>query len=99
MPRSPGNPSVELLLVIATAAAIIVLPIEQGVAIGITLSLLHGIFSTTRARVTVYERVPGTSIWWPSNPHICPAKPSPMSWSPASRRHCRFSTPIISGAT
>jgi SulP family sulfate permease len=60
----------ELLLVIATAAAIIVLPIEQGVAIGITLSLLHGIFSTTRARVTVYERVPGTSIWWPSNPHI-----------------------------
>jgi sulfate permease, SulP family len=60
----------ELLLVIATAAAIIVLPIEQGVAIGITLSLLHGIFSTTRARVTVYERVPGTSIWWPGNPHI-----------------------------
>jgi MFS superfamily sulfate permease-like transporter len=60
----------ELLLVIATAAAIIVLPIEQGVAIGITLSLLHGIWSTTRARVTVFERVPGTSIWWPSNPHI-----------------------------
>lgn len=60
----------ELLLVAATAAAIIVLPIEQGVAIGITLSLLHGIWSTTRARVTVFERVPGTTIWWPSNPHI-----------------------------
>jgi sulfate permease, SulP family len=60
----------ELLLVIATAAAIIVLPIEQGVAIGITLSLLHGIWSNTRARVTVFERVAGTSIWWPSNPHI-----------------------------
>jgi sulfate permease, SulP family len=60
----------ELLLVIATAAAIIVLPIEQGVAIGITLSLLHGIWSNTRARVTVFERVPGTSIWWPSNRHI-----------------------------
>jgi sulfate permease, SulP family len=60
----------ELLLVAATAAAIIVLPIEQGVAIGITLSLLHGIWSNTRARVTVFERVPGTTIWWPSNPHI-----------------------------
>jgi MFS superfamily sulfate permease-like transporter len=60
----------ELLLVMATAAAIIVLPIEQGVAIGITLSLLHGIWSTTRARVTVFERVPGTSIWWPSSPHL-----------------------------
>jgi MFS superfamily sulfate permease-like transporter len=60
----------ELLLVVATAVAIIVLPIEQGVAIGITLSLLHGIWSTTRARVTLYERVPGTSIWWPSHPQI-----------------------------
>jgi MFS superfamily sulfate permease-like transporter len=60
----------ELLLVVATAAAIIVLPIEQGVAIGITLSLLHGIWSNTRARVTLYERVPGTSIWWPSHPQV-----------------------------
>ncbi|SDT60703.1 SulP family inorganic anion transporter [Bradyrhizobium canariense] len=60
----------ELFLVVATAAAIIVLPIEQGVAIGITLSLLHGIWSNTRARVTPYERVPGTSIWWPSHPKI-----------------------------
>jgi sulfate permease, SulP family len=60
----------ELFLVAATAAAIIILPIEQGVGLGITLSLLHGIWSTTRARVTIYQRVPGTSIWWPSSPHI-----------------------------
>src|SRR6266436_1679570 len=60
----------EFLLVVATAAAIIVLPIEQGVAIGIILSLLHGIWSTTRARLVVFERVPGTTIWWPANPNI-----------------------------
>jgi len=60
----------EFLLVAATAAAIIVLPIEQGVAIGIILSLLHGIWSTMRARLVVFDRVPGTTIWWPSNPHI-----------------------------
>jgi SulP family sulfate permease len=60
----------EFLLVISTAAAIIVLPIEQGVGLGIALSLLHGIWSTTRARVQVFERVPGTSIWWPSSPNI-----------------------------
>jgi sulfate permease, SulP family len=60
----------EFLLVVATAAAIIILPIEQGVGLGIALSLLHGIWSTTRARLTAYERVPGTSIWWPSSPHI-----------------------------
>src|ERR1700730_15260887 len=58
------------LLVVSTTAAIIILPIEPGVGFGIALSLLHGIWSTTRARVTLCERVPDTSIWWPSNPHI-----------------------------
>jgi MFS superfamily sulfate permease-like transporter len=60
----------EFLLILLTAAAIIVLPIEQGVGIGIALSLLHGIWSTTRARVLVFERVPGTSIWWPSSSNL-----------------------------
>jgi len=60
----------EFCLIIATAAAIIALPIEEGVAIGIVLSLLHGIWSTTRARLVVFERVPGTTIWWPAHPHI-----------------------------
>ena len=46
------------------------LPIEQGVAVGIALSLLHGIWSTTRARLVVFERVPGTTVWWPANPHM-----------------------------
>jgi SulP family sulfate permease len=60
----------EFLLIMLTAAAIIVLPIEQGVGLGIALSLLHGIWSTTRARVMVFERVPGTSIWWPSSSNL-----------------------------
>ena len=60
----------EFLLIAVTAAAIIVLPIEQGVGLGIALSLLHGIWSTTRARLLVFERVPGTSIWWPSSPNL-----------------------------
>ena len=60
----------EFLLIALTAAAIIVLPIEQGVGLGIALSLLHGIWSTTRARLVVFERVPGTSIWWPSSPNL-----------------------------
>jgi MFS superfamily sulfate permease-like transporter len=60
----------EFLLILVTAAAIIVLPIEQGVGLGIALSLLHGIWSTTRARVQPYERVPGTSIWWPTSRNL-----------------------------
>ena len=60
----------EFLLIVATAAAIIVLPIEQGVAVGIALSLLHGIWTTTRARLVPFERVPDTTIWWPESPNM-----------------------------
>lgn len=60
----------EFLLIVATAALIIVLPIEQGAFLGIVLSLLHGIWSTTRARLVEFERVPGTTIWWPTHKHI-----------------------------
>jgi MFS superfamily sulfate permease-like transporter len=60
----------EFLLILVTAAGIILLPIEQGVGLGIALSLLHGIWTTTRARVRPLERVPGTSIWWPVSPNL-----------------------------
>ena len=59
--QSPG----EFFLIVATAATIVVLPIEQGVGIGIALSLLHGLWTTTQARIVEFERVPDTSIWWP----------------------------------
>ncbi len=55
----------EFALIVATIAAITVLPIQTGVAVGIVLSLLHGVYTTTRARVIELARVPGTSIWWP----------------------------------
>jgi sulfate permease, SulP family len=61
---------IEFLLIVATAAAIILLPIQQGVGIGIALSLVYGVWSTTRAHLLTFERVPGTSIWWPASPHI-----------------------------
>jgi sulfate permease, SulP family len=60
----------EFMLIVATVAAIVVMPIEQGVGLGIALSLLHGIWSTTRARIIVFQRIPGTSIWWPQSPHF-----------------------------
>ena len=55
----------EFTLVVATMLALLALPIEQGVAIGVILSLLHGVWTTTRARLVEFERIPGTSIWWP----------------------------------
>jgi SulP family sulfate permease len=61
--RAPG----EFALIVATMTAIVLLPIETGVVIGIFLSLLHGVFIITRAVPIEFERVPGTTVWWP--PH------------------------------
>src|SRR6202043_465338 len=61
--RAPG----EFALIVATMTAIVLLPIETGVVIGIFLSLLHGVFIITRALPIELERVPGTTVWWP--PH------------------------------
>jgi SulP family sulfate permease len=55
----------EFLLILATALAIVTFPIEQGVGVGVLLSVLHGVWTTTRARAIEFERIPGTSIWWP----------------------------------
>jgi MFS superfamily sulfate permease-like transporter len=63
-----GQTREEFLLVIATTAAIVVLPIQNGVAVGIILSLVHGMWTTTRAGTLELERVPGTTIWWPPTP-------------------------------
>ena len=55
----------EFLLIVATVTVILFLAVGTGVATGIVLSLLHGIWSMTRARLIAFERVLGTSIWWP----------------------------------
>ena len=54
----------EILLIAATALAIIVLPIQDGVAIGVALSLLQGVWNGARARVLPMGRIPGTTVWW-----------------------------------
>ena len=57
----------EFALIIGTMAAIVALPIQTGVVVGIFLSLLHGVYIITRAQPIEFERVPGTTVWWP--PH------------------------------
>jgi MFS superfamily sulfate permease-like transporter len=58
----------EFLLMLATAIAILAFPIEVGVGVGILFSLLHGMWTTTRAQVITLSRIEGTSIWWPPMP-------------------------------
>ena len=61
--RSPA----EFGLIVLTFAAIVALPIEQGVATGIALSIVHGLWTVTRASVVEFVRIPTTSIWWPKS--------------------------------
>jgi MFS superfamily sulfate permease-like transporter len=58
--RSPA----ELGLTAATAGALIILPIAWGVALGIALSILHGVWSGARIKVQPMSRIPGSSVWW-----------------------------------
>jgi sulfate permease, SulP family len=56
----------EFYLLVATAIAIVTLPIELGVTLGIGLSLLHGVWTITQTGAVIFEQVPGTTVWWPS---------------------------------
>jgi SulP family sulfate permease len=60
----------EFALILATMVAIVALPIQIGVAIGIGLSLLHGFWTITRTRMVEFEKVPGTTVWWPPSADI-----------------------------
>ncbi|RDJ23112.1 SulP family inorganic anion transporter [Bosea caraganae] len=55
----------EFALIVLTALGIVLLPIEAGVAIGIGISLLHGVWMTTRSRPIEFGKIAGTTIWWP----------------------------------
>jgi SulP family sulfate permease len=54
----------EFALILVTMIAIVVLPIETGVGIGIVTSLIYGMWATTRASPIELHHVPGTTIWW-----------------------------------
>lgn len=60
----------EFALILGTTLAIVILPIQSGVAVGIGLSVLHGLWTITRTRIIEFEKVPGTSVWWPPSAEI-----------------------------
>lgn len=60
----------EFALLFITAVAIVVMPIQTGVGIGIGLSLLHGVWTIAQTRAVAFEKVPGSTVWWPANPEI-----------------------------
>ena len=57
----------EFALALATMLLILLLPIQTGVAVGIFLSLAHGVYTTTRARPILFEQAPNSTVWWPAS--------------------------------
>jgi MFS superfamily sulfate permease-like transporter len=58
----------EFLLVVVTMLVVVLLPMQTGVALAIITSLLHGVWTTTRTRLIEFDRIPGTTVWWPISP-------------------------------
>ena len=54
----------EILLVAASAALVVLMPIQTGVTMSILLSLAHSIYIIARPDCAVLSRVPGTTVWW-----------------------------------
>jgi MFS superfamily sulfate permease-like transporter len=55
---------VEILLVAASAALVVIMPIQTGVSMSIGLSLLNSIYVIARPDSAVFARLPGTTVWW-----------------------------------
>jgi len=55
----------EFALLCATAAAIIVAPVQIGVAIGVALSLMYGVWTIAQTQVLEFAQVHGSTVWWP----------------------------------
>ena len=58
----------EIVLVLASAVLVILLPIEYGMLCSIGLSLAQSIYGIARPRCVALARVPGTTVWWPPEP-------------------------------
>lgn len=58
----------ELPLVLASAALVVLMPIEIGAGLAILLSVLLSLAAIVRPQSVELTRVPGTTVWWADDP-------------------------------
>ncbi|MDM0018155.1 SulP family inorganic anion transporter [Variovorax saccharolyticus] len=61
-----GGP--EILLVAASAALVVALPIETGMLLAILMSFVHSLYTVARPYCVELARVSGSTVWWPPAP-------------------------------
>jgi sulfate permease, SulP family len=55
----------EILLVAASGALVVALPIETGMLLAIVLSFVYSLYAVARPYCAELARVPGSTVWWP----------------------------------
>jgi SulP family sulfate permease len=55
----------EILLVVASGALVVAMPIESGVLLAIVLSFVYTLYVVARPYCVELARVPGSTVWWP----------------------------------
>jgi MFS superfamily sulfate permease-like transporter len=55
----------EILLVAASAALVVALPIDTGMLLAIALSFISSLYAIARPHCAELSRVPGSTVWWP----------------------------------
>jgi MFS superfamily sulfate permease-like transporter len=55
----------EILVVAASAALVVVLPIDTGMLLAIALSFVSSLYAVARPYCAELARVPGSTVWWP----------------------------------
>ena len=74
----------EWLLVVASAALVVALPIEEGMLAAIVLSLLQAFYGVARPLCTELVRTPGTTVWWPSGEVAGESVPGVLVFAPTA---------------
>jgi len=75
----------EILLVVASAALVALLPVDRGVLLAILLSLAHSTYQLARPNCTRLVRLPNTTIWWsPSRNHPSETVAGVLVFAPAA---------------
>jgi sulfate permease, SulP family len=55
----------EIVIVAASAALVVALPIETGMLLAIILSFVNSLYAVARPYCVELARVPGSTVWWP----------------------------------
>ncbi|MEI7713357.1 MAG: SulP family inorganic anion transporter [Rhodospirillales bacterium] len=74
----------EILLVLASALLVVLLPIQTGAILGVVFSLLHGFYIVARPHCTELARAPGTTVWWPPDDGGAEYVPGVLVFAPAA---------------